>query len=92
MAADEMSEPEFIAFLKATLGNLATFSVDGSIHFVCMDWRHCFELTSAGRGVYSELKRVKWALGSHRCTASLGRAVPEIPRAVRRERKTCGPI
>src|SRR5260370_5369460 len=37
MAAGEMSEPEFIAFLKTTLGNLATFSVDGWIHFVCMD-------------------------------------------------------
>jgi DNA modification methylase len=58
MAAGEMSEIEFIEFLKTTLGNLAAFSVDGSIHFVCMDWRHCFELTSAGRGVYNELKNV----------------------------------
>ena len=58
MAAGEMSEPEFIAFLKTTLGHLAAFSDDGSIHFVCMDWRHCYELTSAGRGVYSELKNL----------------------------------
>ena len=58
MAAGEMSELEFMEFLKATLGHLANFSVDGSIHFVCMDWRHCFELTSAGRGVYSELKNI----------------------------------
>jgi len=58
MAAGEMSEIEFIEFLKTTLGNLATFSVDGSIHFVCMDWRHCFELTSAGRCIYNELKNV----------------------------------
>ncbi|MDO8432184.1 MAG: DNA methyltransferase [Candidatus Binatus sp.] len=58
MAAGEMSEPQFIEFLKTTLGHLATFSIDGSIHFVCMDWRHCFELTSAGRDVYDELKNL----------------------------------
>jgi DNA modification methylase len=58
MAAGEMTECEFIEFLKTTLGYLARFSVDGSMHFVCMDWRHCFELTSAGRSVYSELKNL----------------------------------
>ena len=58
MAAGEMTESEFIEFLKTTLGYLARFSVDGSMHFVCMDWRHCFELTSAGRSVYSELKNL----------------------------------
>jgi len=58
MAAGEMSEIEYIEFLKTTLGHLATFSVDGAIHFVCMDWRHCFELTSAGRRAYSELKNL----------------------------------
>lgn len=58
MASGEMSESEFKEFLKTTLGHLATFSIDGSIHFVCMDWRHSFELTSVGRGVYSELKNL----------------------------------
>ncbi len=58
MASGEMSESEFIEFLKTTLGHLASFSVDGSMHFVCMDWRHCFELISAGRSVYSELKNL----------------------------------
>jgi DNA modification methylase len=58
MASGEMTESEFIEFLKTTLGNLASFSVDGSIHFVCMDWRHCFELISAGRSIYSEQKNL----------------------------------
>ena len=31
---------------------------DGAIHFVCMDWRHLFELLTAGRSVYSELKNL----------------------------------
>jgi DNA modification methylase len=58
MASGEMTESEFVEFLKTTLGHLARFSIDGAIHFVCMDWRHCFELISAGRGVYSELKNL----------------------------------
>src|SRR5262249_22402280 len=33
-------------------------SVDGSIHQVCMDWRHALEMLDAGRSVYSELKNL----------------------------------
>jgi DNA modification methylase len=58
MASGEMSEFEFIGFLKTALGNLVAFSVDGSIHFICMDWRHLYELLGAARGVYSELKNL----------------------------------
>ena len=58
MASGEMSEAQFIAFLKAAFRNLIAHSVDGSIHFVCMDWRHCFEVLSAARGVYAELKNL----------------------------------
>jgi DNA modification methylase len=36
----------------------AKHSVDGSLHFVCMDWRHLAELLTVGRIVYSELKNV----------------------------------
>jgi hypothetical protein len=38
-----MSQEEFTAFLRSTFRNLAEFSVDGSIHFICMDWRHMQE-------------------------------------------------
>jgi DNA modification methylase len=58
MASGEMSEAEFIAFLSKALGSLAAHSRDGAIHFVCMDWRHLFELLTAGRSVYSELKNL----------------------------------
>jgi len=40
MASGEMSGEEFTAFLRQAFENLATYSIDGSIHFVCMDWRH----------------------------------------------------
>ena len=58
MASGEMDSPQFTEFLKQAFNNLAAFSVDGSIHFVCMDWRHVEELTAAGRGVYGELKNL----------------------------------
>jgi DNA modification methylase len=58
MASGEMSEAEFTAFLQKALSLMAANSVDGAIHFICMDWRHLFELLSAARSVYSEYKNL----------------------------------
>jgi DNA modification methylase len=58
MASGEMDRTEFTAFLAAAFRNLAAFSVDGALHFICMDWRHAEELLAAGRGVYGELKNL----------------------------------
>jgi DNA modification methylase len=58
MASGEMSSAEFTCFLEAILANLAAFSVDGSIHFVCMHWRHAPEILQAGSEAYSELKNL----------------------------------
>ena len=58
MASGEMSEAEFTAFLEASLTHLAEHSVDGSIHFVFMDWRHMGELLTAGMAVYAEHKNL----------------------------------
>ena len=58
MACGEMSESEFTGFLRTALGHMADFSIDGSLHYLCMDWRHAYELLDAGRGVYSELKNL----------------------------------
>jgi hypothetical protein len=55
MASGEMSEPEFTRFLSTTLGLAVNASRDGALHFVCMDWRHLFELLSAGRVLYDGL-------------------------------------
>jgi DNA modification methylase len=61
-ASGEMSSEEFTGFLKRTLGLCARFSIDGSIHYVCMDWRHASELFEAGAAAYDELKNVcVWA-------------------------------
>jgi ParB-like nuclease domain len=62
MASGEMSAAEFTNFLRRSLGALASNSVNGSIHFICMDWRHLGELLAAGNAVYSELKNLcVWA-------------------------------
>ena len=58
MAAGEMSMAQFTAFLKTSFQNLAASSLDGSIHFVCMDWRHQGEVLLAGERVYSQLKNL----------------------------------
>lgn len=56
MASGEMSKPAFTAFLRAAATQLVAHSRDGSIHFLCMDFRHMAELLAATEGVYSELK------------------------------------
>jgi hypothetical protein len=56
MASGEMSPAEFIAFLERVLSNLAAHSGDGSIHFICMDWRHIGELLLAADLNYRELQ------------------------------------
>jgi DNA modification methylase len=58
MASGEMDGPQFTGFLRAAFRNLAEFSDDGSLHYVCMDWRHVDEVMAAGREVYAELKNL----------------------------------
>jgi DNA modification methylase len=58
MASGEMDSAEFTAFLAKAFHNLAAFSVEGSLHYIFMDWRHTEELLTAGRDVYGELKNL----------------------------------
>lgn len=58
MASGEMTPAEFTRFLEQSLELLAANSKAGSIHYVCMDWRHLPELQSAGSSVYTELKNL----------------------------------
>lgn len=55
MAAGEMSKAEFTSFLKTSFELLCQHSASGSVHFVCMDWRHMQELLAAGKQTYEEL-------------------------------------
>ncbi|MGH1399213.1 MAG: site-specific DNA-methyltransferase [Alphaproteobacteria bacterium] len=58
MASGEMSEEEFIKFLITFIALVIQHSRDGSLHYICMDWRHIFELLSAGRAHYTDLKNI----------------------------------
>lgn len=55
MAAGEMSEPDFNAFLSQACRLMAEFSQDGSLHYLFMDWRHLHGLLAASRGAYDDL-------------------------------------
>jgi DNA modification methylase len=61
-ASGEMTEVEFVNFLQTSLGHAARASRNGAIHYVCMDWRHLYELQTAARSVYSQtLNLCVWA-------------------------------
>jgi DNA modification methylase len=61
----KMSSQAFAAFLTCAFLNMAKFSVDGSIHYQCMDWRRLPEILEAGSTAYTELKNVcVWDKGS----------------------------
>ncbi|WP_339716870.1 site-specific DNA-methyltransferase, partial [uncultured Sneathiella sp.] len=62
MATGEMDEESFTDFLGTVFRNLARFSQDGAIQFICMDWRHVGEMTSAGKMAYPSLLNIcVWA-------------------------------
>ena len=54
----ELSPDAFTSFLVDSLSLAAKHSINGSIHLVCMDWRHIGELLAAGGKVYHELKNL----------------------------------
>jgi DNA modification methylase len=61
MASGEMSRDEFTEFLTKAFTNMAAYSQDGSIHFLCSDSKHLHEMLTAGERVYSELKNlISW--------------------------------
>jgi DNA modification methylase len=58
MASGEMTPTQFTRFLATAFEQLAIHSAAGSLHYICIDWRHQYELLSAAQGVYSELKNL----------------------------------
>ena len=62
MASGEMNSQEYTTFLRAIAEQLTAFTTDGAISYICMDWRHAFELLRACRKTFSELKNIcVWA-------------------------------
>lgn len=57
MASGEMNKSRFTRFLEDVIMNLMKFSKTGSIHYICMDWKHINELSTAGK-LYQEFKQL----------------------------------
>jgi hypothetical protein len=49
MASGEMSEAEFAEFLTTGLKLMRAHTTPGALIYACMDWRHMWEMLSAGR-------------------------------------------
>ena len=58
MASGEMSDGEFVDFLRQTLSRAAATCRDGAMAFVCMDWRGMEPLLTAGKDAFTELKQL----------------------------------
>lgn len=52
MAAGEMSDEEFVAFLASIMRTAVLHTVPGAIHYIFMDFRHVWHMTEAGYKVY----------------------------------------
>ena len=57
MASGEMNKNRFTRFLEDCFLNLIKFSTNGSIHYICMDWKHVNEISTAGK-IYTEQKNL----------------------------------
>jgi ParB-like nuclease domain len=55
MASGEKTPAEFAAFLTQEFSLLVEHSKPGSLHYICMDWRHIGEITSAGNAACDSL-------------------------------------
>jgi DNA modification methylase len=58
MAAGEMSVERYRAFLRASMQQMVRHSVDGSLHFHCIDWRHLQDIQVAAEETYRELLNI----------------------------------
>jgi len=66
-ASGEMSSDDFIQFLTTIYQRLMEFSIDGSIHYICMDWEHGYEMITALRATYGQGHRKTKDWFKNRC-------------------------
>lgn len=58
MASGEMTAEGFTSFLSQALGHMKRSCSPGSLIYVCMDWRHLEELSTAGKAQQLALKNL----------------------------------
>jgi DNA modification methylase len=74
----ELSPEAFTRFLINSLSLAKAYSVAGSLHYVCMDWRHIEEMLTAGKKVYAELKNLVIWVKTNEGQGSLYRSKHEL--------------
>ena len=57
-ASGEMTTAQYVTFLEQALANAAWATAEGSVHYVCSDWRHFTDLGVAARSVYGAMLNV----------------------------------
>jgi DNA modification methylase len=78
MGAGEMTRAQFTSFLNTVCSLLARVSVGGSLHYICMDWRHMGELLAATGEVYTDLKNLCVWTKNHTGMGALYRSRHEL--------------
>ena len=78
MAIGEMSSGEFCRFLGVAMDAAASMSRDGAIHYVCIDWRHVYELMGAARPIYGRVVNVAVWVKSNAGQGSFYRSQHEL--------------
>ena len=56
MASGEMNDDEFVGFLEKVMKVSCDHSVDGAIHYICMDWRHSWHMSEASLKIYGSVE------------------------------------
>lgn len=55
MASGEMTTDGYREFLRSVFRNAHDHSCDGSLHYICIDWRHVDDVLVVGRSLYPHL-------------------------------------
>lgn len=55
VAAGEMTEEEFMLFLRGVMETAISISRDGALHYIWMDWRHAWHMTEAAKVPYGSM-------------------------------------
>lgn len=62
MGHGEMSDDEFVEFIAKIMRQSARYSLDGSIHYIFMDFRHAWHMGEAARKVYGSAEPKQMAV------------------------------
>lgn len=63
-ASGEMDRAAFTDFLRSGYALMVRYSQDGSLHYVCHDWRHVCEFRDAAEGLYTPKNLIVWDKGT----------------------------